>query len=89
MRQYCNELEDRMKVEIGRSASPYIIADPLAVLEEGEIHMGFSSAFIDEKSGFNETFLSNIDVLVARNPAHLPSDIQKVRRPRATRWLCN
>ncbi len=78
IRKYCDDLEDRMKIELGRSAFPYMIADPLAILEEGEVHLGFSTAFIDEKSEFYETFLNNMDILVARNPAHLPSDIQKV-----------
>ena len=55
-----------------------MIADPLAVLEEGEVHLGFSTDFRDSKSGFCETMLHDIDVLVARSPAHLPSDIQKV-----------
>ena len=55
-----------------------MIADPLAVLQEGEIHLGFSSVFVDVKSGFNESMLHNMDVLVARSPAYLPSDIQKV-----------
>ena len=55
-----------------------MIADPLAILEEGEIHLGFSTAFTDERSGFNNTLLHDIDILVARLPAHLPSDIQKV-----------
>lgn len=67
-----------MKIELGRSTNAYIIADPLAVLEEGEIHVAFSSVFRDSKSGFDETMLHDIDVLVARLPAHLPSDIQKV-----------
>ena len=55
-----------------------MIADPLAVLEEGEIHFGFSNMFRDPVSGFNDTMLHDIDLLVARLPAHLPSDIQKV-----------
>ena len=56
-----------------------MIADPLALLDEGEVHVGFSSEFLDSKSGFQDTLLHNIDLLVARLPAHLPSDIQKVR----------
>ena len=67
-----------MNISIGRSTYAFMIADPLAVLEEGEVHLGFSGAFKDEKSGFNNTFLHNMDVLVARLPAHLPSDMQKV-----------
>ncbi|MCJ1438921.1 hypothetical protein MMC27_008311 [Xylographa pallens] len=79
IKTYCERLRDRMKISIGRSTYAYMIADPLAVLEEGEVHLGFSGAFRDEKSGFNGTFLHKMDVLVARSPAHLPSDIQKVR----------
>lgn len=60
-----------------------MIADPLAILEENEIHLGFSNSFRDAKSKFDETMLHDMDVLVARLPAHLPSDIQKVysKRP--------
>ena len=76
---YCSGLESRMNISLGRSTYAFMIADPLAVLEEGEIHLGFSGAFRDEMSGFYDTMLNDIDVLVARSPAHLPSDIQKVR----------
>ena len=70
-----------MHIALGRSTNAFMIADPLAVLDEGEIHIGFSSVFRDAKSAFNDNMLHNIDVLVARNPAHLPSDIQKVGLP--------
>ena len=56
-----------------------MIADPLAILEENEVHIAFSSAFKDHKTGVDQVMLHDIDVLVARSPAHLPSDIQKVR----------
>ena len=68
-----------MNIGLGRSTNAFMIADPLGVLEPGEIHLGFSNSFRDPKSEFNETMLHNLDVLVARSPAHLPSDIQKVR----------
>ena len=55
-----------------------MIADPLAVLEEGEVHVGFSALFQDPKSGWSDVMLHDIDILVARSPALLPSDIQKV-----------
>ena len=70
-----------MNIGIGQSTYAYMIADPLAVLEEDEIHLGFSSVFHDPQSGFDQSMLHNIDVLVARLPAHLPSDIQKVVSP--------
>lgn len=67
-----------MNIGIGRSTYAFMIADPLAILEENEIHLGFSNSFRDAKSGFDETMLHDVDVLVARLPAHLPSDVQKV-----------
>ena len=75
---YCLRLENRMNITLGRSTNAYMIADPLALLDEGEIQIRFSNVFRDTKSGFNDNVLHNIDVLVARLPAHLPSDIQKV-----------
>lgn len=67
-----------MKIGLGQSTYAYMIADPLAILEENEIHLGFSSVFHDSRSDFDQSILHNIDVLVARLPAHLPSDVQKV-----------
>ena len=68
-----------MNIGLGQSTYAYMIADPLAILEENEIHLGFSSVFHDSRSEFDQSMLHNIDVLVARLPAHLPSDVQKVR----------
>lgn len=78
IQEYCLKLENRLNIGIGRSTSALIIADPLAILEEGEIHLGFSTTFRDPRSHWEEVMLHDIDVLVARLPAVLPSDIQKV-----------
>ena len=67
-----------MNIALGQSTYAYMIADPLAILGENEVHLGFSSAFHDSRSGFDQSMLHDVDVLVARSPAHLPSDIQKV-----------
>ena len=67
-----------MNIGIGKSTYAFMIADPLAVLEENEIHLGFSNTFRDPKDGWGQVLLHDMDVLVARLPAHLPSDIQKV-----------
>ncbi|KAI1799530.1 RNA dependent RNA polymerase-domain-containing protein [Daldinia bambusicola] len=75
----CQELEDRLNVRVGRSTYAYMVVDFLGILEEDEVHLGFSSKFTDEHSGFSETFLHGTDVLVARTPAHYPSDIQRVK----------
>ena len=79
IKNYCLRLEDRMNIGVGKSTQALMIADPLAMLEENEVHLGFSTLFRDPKSGWAETMIHNEDVLVARLPALLPSDIQKVR----------
>ncbi|KAL8793337.1 MAG: hypothetical protein Q9195_004114 [Heterodermia aff. obscurata] len=76
---YCTRLENKMNIELGKSTYAFMIADPLAILEENEVHVGFSSMFRDTKSEWSEVMLHNIDILVSRSPALLPSDIQKVR----------
>ena len=77
--EYCERLEERMHIEIGQSTYALMIPDFMGILEEDEIHLGFSGTFLDPKSGFADTMVDNRDVLVARLPAALPSDIHKVR----------
>ncbi|RFU75765.1 hypothetical protein TARUN_6524 [Trichoderma arundinaceum] len=55
----------------------YMAADFSSTLEEGEVHLSFSTKF--QAEGFSDTLLEHMDILVARAPAHLPSDIQRVR----------
>lgn len=62
-----------MNIGVAKSTYAYMVADPLAVLEEGEVHIAFSNLFDYEH------MLHDIDLLVARLPAALPSDVQKVR----------
>ncbi|KAI2612210.1 RNA dependent RNA polymerase-domain-containing protein [Hypoxylon fragiforme] len=78
-REKCEELHERLNVKVGCSTNAYMVVDFLGILEEDEVHLGFSSKFTDEQSGFSETFLHGMDVLVARTPAHYPSDIQRVK----------
>ncbi|GAP89725.2 putative RNA-dependent RNA polymerase [Rosellinia necatrix] len=78
-KEKCEELQTKLNVKVGRSTYAYMVVDFSGVLEEGEVHLGFSSKFTDEQSGFSETFLHGVDVLVARTPAHYPSDIQRVK----------
>ncbi|KAK7999755.1 RNA-directed RNA polymerase [Apiospora arundinis] len=75
----CEEMKKRMNIRIGRSCYAFMVVDFWGLLNEDEIHLGFSSNFQDEDSGFSETYLHGIDVLVARSPAHYTSDIQKVK----------
>ena len=89
IRGYMDRLETRMHIGVGCSTIALCIADPLGVLEEGEVHFAFSTNFegevLDHENPnqavrvWANTMLNNEDVLVARSPAHLPSDIQRVR----------
>jgi hypothetical protein len=78
-KQKCETLRTKLNIRVGRSAYAYMVVDFWGVLEEGEVHLGFSSKFRDECDDVSYTILADTDVLVARSPAHFPSDIQKVR----------
>ncbi|EEP78935.1 predicted protein [Uncinocarpus reesii 1704] len=74
LKDYCNRL-DSLKIRIPESTYAYCIADPYEVLAEDEVHFGFSKPW--ESYGYTD--LDGVDVLLGRNPAHLPNDIQKRR----------
>ena len=83
-RQRCEKLKEKMKVSVPRSAYVFMTVDFLGVLEEGEVHMSFSRGTEcdtrpSDSDGVPRNELHGHDVLVARAPAHFPSDIQKVR----------
>lgn len=77
----------KMNIKIPCSTQAFMVADFEGVLEEGEVHLSFSTKFqADEVSTesfssepFSDTNLEGFDILVARSPAHFPRDIQKVR----------
>ncbi|OXV07297.1 hypothetical protein Egran_04940, partial [Elaphomyces granulatus] len=66
-----------LHIHVPLSTYAFCIADPYGVLEEDEVHFGFSSQW--QHHSFEDTLLDDIDVLVARLPAHLPSDVQRRR----------
>ncbi|KAK7747822.1 hypothetical protein SLS62_008858 [Diatrype stigma] len=76
-RKKCQKLEKDLKIRIARSTYAFMVVDFWGVLAPGEVHICFSSKFGDGPDEYLD--LDGIDVLVARSPAHLPSDIQKVR----------
>ncbi|KAM0252534.1 hypothetical protein ACHAQJ_007666 [Trichoderma viride] len=67
----------KMNITIPCSAYIFMVADFSSTLKEGEVHLSFSTKF--QAEGFSDTLLEHMDILVARAPAHLPSDIQRVR----------
>ncbi|KAL2062015.1 hypothetical protein VTL71DRAFT_6281 [Oculimacula yallundae] len=74
----CAELEERLKIKVGRSAYLYMVPDFWGVLEPDEVYIDFSS-FTDSINGLSSVALDGSEVLVARSPAHYPSDIQRVK----------
>lgn len=74
-----NTLKERLNITVGRSTYLLMVPDFWGLLEPNEVHIGFSNTFTDEVSGFSETMLDGMDILVARSPAHFISDIQKVK----------
>ncbi|KAH0539032.1 hypothetical protein FGG08_004426 [Glutinoglossum americanum] len=77
--QHCDRYEE-LKINLGKSTYAYCVPDPLGILKPGEVQLSFSSGFRESQPGFRKSIpmLRNSDVLVARSPAWLPSDIQKV-----------
>ncbi|RYP53783.1 hypothetical protein DL769_010456 [Monosporascus sp. CRB-8-3] len=76
-RQKCERVETELRIKIARSTYALMAVDFLGVLEPNEVQLCFSSNFDDGLDQYSD--LDGVDVLVARSPAHLPSDIQKVR----------
>lgn len=78
MTTYCERLESRGRISVGRSTFAYIGFDHTGTLEEDEVLLNFSNSFKDPQSGLEDNMLHEVDVLVARLPALHPWDIQKV-----------
>jgi hypothetical protein len=75
----CELLKRKLNITVELSTYAYMAVDFTGTLEPNEVYLCFSSAFKVEPSGFSEVLLDDIDVLVARSPAHYVSDIQKVK----------
>lgn len=75
---FWESLKEKMHIRIPLSTNLFCIADPTGTLKEGEVSLQFSRGVEDPRTGRRRDIVEG-DILVARNPAHLPSDIQKVR----------
>ena len=71
--------ESKLKTPLGKATYLYGVADPLGILEPGEVHVQFSSSFVDDVTDEKYLSLKGHELLVARQPAIRQSDIQKVR----------
>ncbi|KAK3681744.1 RNA dependent RNA polymerase-domain-containing protein [Podospora appendiculata] len=78
-KQKCDTLKTKLNIKVGKSAYIYMVVDFWGILEENEVHVGFSSKFRDDLDDASYTLLADQDILVARSPAHFVSDVQKVR----------
>lgn len=72
-----DELKARLNIRIPQSTYLFMVVDFSSTLKENEVHLSFSTKF--QVDGFSDTLLEGIDILVARSPAHLPTDMQRVR----------
>jgi len=75
--QQFDKILDKLHIRVPCSTTIYCIADPTGTLAEGEVSLQFSKGFMDPVTLTRRECIEG-DVLVARNPAHLPTDIQKV-----------
>lgn len=72
-----DSMKDELHIKISKSTYAYMLVDFQGILQPNEVHLCFSSKFDDGTAELSD--LDGMDVLVGRCPAHLPSDIQKVR----------
>jgi hypothetical protein len=72
------QLRKRLNIAVDRSTNAYMVPDQTGTIEENQVFLHFSG-FEERAAGIAGDVLDGIDVLVARNPAHYPSDIQKMK----------
>lgn len=72
-------MEQKLRAPLGKATFLLGVADPEGVLEPGQVHVRFSSTFVDEYEQESYNQLDGFEILVARQPACRRSDIQKVR----------
>ncbi|KAJ6446734.1 Acyl-coenzyme A thioesterase 13 [Purpureocillium lavendulum] len=77
VRKKMEQLKSKMHVRVPQSTYLFMIPDFWGILDENEVHVSFSNRF--HVDGFSDTLLEDMDILVGRSPAHLASDIQRVR----------
>lgn len=83
LQKYSTSLLDRhveeLHIQVPLSTYAYCIEDPYGILAPHEVHFGFSQNWRNPQGQFEDNLLDNVDVLVGRLPAHVPSDIQRRR----------
>lgn len=77
LRDYMMDYTERLWITLPHSTSVFCIPDPLGVLQADEVCFIVSESMTNPRTGLDEFMLENTDVLVARVPAYLSSDIQR------------
>jgi hypothetical protein len=72
-------LREKLHIAVPKSTNAFIGVDFGGYLKNDEVHLAFSRLFMDEHTGESISCLDGRDILVARAPAHLPSDVQRVK----------
>ncbi|RGP77965.1 hypothetical protein FLONG3_3922 [Fusarium longipes] len=70
-------MQKKLKIGIAQSTYALMTVDFQGILAPNEVHLCFSRPFDNGNGSLYD--IGGFDVLVARCPAHLPSDIQKVK----------
>jgi hypothetical protein len=74
----CDDIIKKLKITVDKSTSVYMVPDFDRVLEPDEFYIEISS-FRDESAGLSTTDLFGKEISVTRSPAHLLSEIQKLK----------
>lgn len=77
LRHIMTNYVERLWITQTSSTTVFCVPDPTGKLKHDEVCLNFSKAIKDPRSDLSELVLSDIEVLVARNPAYLASDVQK------------
>lgn len=68
----------KYKIEVEQSCTITCVPDPTGILNEGEVFLQLSNRRVDEITGIQAGLVVG-DIIVARNPCGLKSDVQKVK----------
>ncbi|KAI8328509.1 RNA dependent RNA polymerase-domain-containing protein [Chlamydoabsidia padenii] len=71
-------LSTKYRVEVKQSCSLMCIPDPTGTLKPNEVFLQLSKRRVDEKTGIHAGLIVG-DILVARSPCGMKSDVQKVQ----------
>ncbi|RVX71301.1 hypothetical protein B0A52_04875 [Exophiala mesophila] len=73
---YTKDYVEKLWINLPLSTTVFCAPDPTGLLRPDEVYLGFSERKFNPRSRRHVNELDNINVLVARNPAYLSSDMQ-------------